>query len=117
MKVNVNIYIKNSIGVLELSARILGDPDAYELPVQVNDLITKGIKNFILDLSEVRSINSLGIGNIMECLVSVKRAGGQLKVAAVAEKIIDVLTLMEINKLIDIYEDVEDALVSYQHKL
>ena len=110
----VNVYTKNNIGVLEISAQILGDTETPNLQVQVKDLIAKGINNVILDLAAVRLINSIGIGNIMVCLTSVKKAGGQLKLAAVTEKIIGILALMEIDQLIEIYEDIESALASYQ---
>ena len=110
----IKAYTKNNIGVLEISAKILGDSDAPNLQVQVKDLIARGINNIILDLEAVRLINSIGIGNIMLCMTSVKKAGGQLKLTAVAEKIIDILALMEIDQLFDIYENIESAVASCQ---
>jgi len=113
MKIKVFIYTKNNIGVLEISVKILGDPDADNLPLQVKDLITKGVRNFIFDFTDVKSINSMGIGNIMMCMASIKTVGGQLKLAAVAKKIIDTFVLMEIEQLFEIYEDIEGAVASY----
>jgi anti-sigma B factor antagonist len=113
MKINVYIYTKHNIGVLEISAHILGDTDAPYLEAQVKDLIAKGIKNFILDLAAVRLINSIGIGTMMACMTSVKRAEGVLKLSTVSEKISDIMTLMGIDQLFEIYEDREDAVASY----
>ena len=61
----IKAYTKNNIGVLEISAKILGDSDAPNLQVQMKDLIARGINNIILDLEAVRLINSIGIGNIV----------------------------------------------------
>ncbi len=55
----------------------------------------------------------MGIGNIIMCMTSVKEAGGQLKLAAVAEKIIDTLALMEIDQLFVLIARIEFLLIRY----
>jgi anti-anti-sigma factor len=114
MKLNVYIFTKNKIGVLEISAQILGDPNVFDLETQVKDLIAKGFRNFIFDLAAVKLINSIGIGTIMACMTSIKRAGGELKLSAVNEKISAIITLMGIDQLFEIYENLENALAVYQ---
>lgn len=117
MKINVYIYTKNNIGVLEISAQIVGDQDVPRLEAVVKDLITKGIKNFILDFAAVKLINSIGIGTIMACMTSITRVRGELKLSSVTEKITETLTMMGIYQLFEIYENLEEAVTSYQSNL
>jgi anti-sigma B factor antagonist len=107
--------VKNNIGVLEISAQILGDSDATNLQIRVKDLISKGIKRIVFDLAAVKLANSIGIGNIMACLTSLRKAGGELKLSAVSEKIIAILSLTELDQFFDIYNNKEEAIASFQH--
>jgi len=111
----IEVYIIKNVGILVISAQIFGAPEATEVPDKVKNLISNGIKNIILDLSAAKAINSVGIGTLLECLSSVKRAGGELNLAAVSDKIMEILQRTEVKQLFDIFESVEAALFSIQN--
>ena len=112
---NIQVFIKGNVGILKISAHMLGDTDIQNLPSQVKNLLNGGIKKIILDFSAVDLINSMGIGNLMVCLVSVKRAGGEIKLTTLSAKISEILGYMEIDQLFDIHENALNALTSFQN--
>jgi len=109
---DIKLYIIKNTGLLVLSVQILGDADAPDLAAKVKDLISNGIKNVILDLSAAKAINSIGIGTLLECLSAVARVHGELKLAAVSDKIMEILNRTEVSRLFNIYDTVDSALVA-----
>jgi len=112
----INEYVKNDIGILEISTHMLGDTETANLQLQVKGLINRGIKKIIFDLAAVKLINSIGIGNIMASLTSLKKAGGALKLSAASEKIIGILSLTELDQFFEIYKEKEEAIASFHVK-
>ena len=105
--------IKGNTAILSISVRMLGDTETRLLHEKVKNLITRDIKNIIFDLVDVKLINSIGIGIIMTCWSSVRRVGGQLKLANAAEKVYDILTIMELDQFFENYKNVTAAIASF----
>lgn len=71
----------------------------------IRDLIGDGYKNMVLNLRDVRHIDSAGVGELMSCYTSVRNAGGQLKLMNLSK---NVHNLLQITKLYTIFEVAED---------
>lgn len=70
--------------------------------------ISGGAKKFILNLARVDFIDSYGIGELARSYSIVRQAGGELKLAAVQQKVLSVLEVSHMHKLFEIYP-AEDA--------
>ena len=105
--------IKGNVAILSISVKMMGDTESQQLHEKVKIILEKGVTNIVLDLNNVRLINSIGIGLIMACWSSVEKAGGQLKLANVGEKVYDVLTITELDQFFENYDSVETALTSF----
>ena len=105
--------VRGKIAILSISVRMLGDTETKLLYEKVKNLITGDIINIVFDLANVKLINSIGIGIIMACWSSVKKAGGQLKLASVAEKVHHILTITELDQFFENYSDAEQAIASF----
>lgn len=78
--------------------------------------IEDGHKNFILDLSAVRHIDSSGLGEILAVLISAARVGGKAILCRLTDQI---RSLFYITKILDFYEvrdTIEEALESFESK-
>jgi anti-sigma B factor antagonist len=80
---------------------------------KVKNLITNNICDIVIDLANVKLVNSIGIGIIMTCWTSVQKVGGQLKLANAAEKVYDILTIMELDQFFENYNNVTAAVTSF----
>lgn len=82
----------------------------------VQQQIVSGKNQVVLDLAKVRFMDSAGLGELVASLKRVREAGGQLKVAAVNQRITDALTITLLIRVLDIYDDVDGALASFLGK-
>jgi anti-anti-sigma factor len=109
----VNESQQGDILVLAIAGRII-DPKKINL---FHDLvrghIEKGQKYFIIDLKKVEITNSLGLGMLVGTYASVKRAEGRLVLANV-DSIKDLIIMMRLTVLFDIYDSLEEAVQSFK---
>lgn len=92
--------------VIELKGNAMGGDDTKEFNELLHKLIEEDKLNIVVDLSEIKFMNSSGLGMLISGLTTMKKANGNLKLAAVTEKI---QSLLVITKLITIFENYETA--------
>ena len=106
-------YDKN-IAVLTVSGNMMGGEETTALHDKVKSLIADGTKKVVIDLKGVKWMNSSGLGVLMSCYGSLTSAGGQLKLASVADKVQSILMITKLIKFFDTYENAERAVASFQ---
>jgi anti-sigma B factor antagonist len=102
-----------NVVVLELVGKIIGGPDATTLNDKLHDLVEKGSRNVVADLSQVNWMNSSGLGILISALTTTRNAGGELKIAAATEKIKKLLTITKLTNVFTLYDTVEEAVASF----
>ena len=66
--------------------------------------------NVILNLEETEFLDSSAIGTLVALSKQAHDAGGELKLAALSPTVLQILSLLRLDKFFDIYEDVSVAL-------
>ncbi len=66
-------------------------------------------KAILVDLSNVKYMDSSGIATLVEALQKVGKYGGRLKLTNLRDAVQDVFQLSRLDKVFDIYETYEDA--------
>jgi anti-sigma B factor antagonist len=69
----------------------------------IHVLTGEGTKKFVLNLARTEFIDSYGIGELVRSYSVVRQTGGELKLAAVNQKVLEVLEISRLNKLFEIY--------------
>jgi anti-sigma B factor antagonist len=105
-------YSEGNITILAISVNMLGDSQTSFLHVNVKDLISQDKNTIILDLEEVRAINSIGLGILMACWSSLNKAGGELILSNVSDKINEILILTDFDQFFKKYEHTKKAIAS-----
>lgn len=101
------------VAVIDIEGKILlGEGDA-EIKHTVDDLIKKGSKKILLNLSKVPYIDSAGLGEIIRCFTALRRIGGGLKLLNPNPRIIDLLDITNLLNVFDWYDDEALALASF----
>ena len=80
----------------------------------VRDLMGKNYKNILLNLADVRYIDSAGVGELMSCYTSVRNQGGQFKLMHLSKSVHDLLQITKLYTVFDIEEDEDKAIQSFQ---
>jgi len=73
-----------------------------DLKAELNVLISEGRSRFILDFSQVRIIDSLGIGLLVGTHNSLLKQNGYLKIVNVSEDIFQLFKNMRLNEFLDV---------------
>lgn len=103
-----------NVAILELSGKLLGGPPgSEEFKDRIYELIDKGITNVVVDLADVKRMNSSGLGILISALTSLKNKGGNLKLAAVDEMMEGILVMTKLNTIFETYETAEGAAKSF----
>ena len=104
---------ENKVVIIEPKGKIMGGPESTELHDLLHDLIEQGKKMVVIDLSKVDWMNSTGLGLLISGLTTLSKAGGELKLAMVTEKIQSLLTITKVITIFKTYDTVEEAVKSF----
>lgn len=111
MEVTIREVGPEKTNVLDLK----GDLDLYEAPEfkgKLKTLIEAGARKIIINLKDLRYIDSSGIGALISGLQQVYKTGGKFKLAYLHQDIRRTFELANLVKLFEIYPTDEDALKS-----
>ena len=91
--------------IFSFKGKLMGGPEAQDFHDALNNFLESGKRNIIIDMSDVKFVNSSGLGNIVRGFSTVKDAGGSLKLAGVTDKITGLLSITKLNSVFEQYED------------
>jgi anti-sigma B factor antagonist len=80
---------------------------------KVNELVAAGKVNVIFDLAGVDYIDSTGLGSLVICFTSIKKAGGALKLLKLNKRNIELLVLTKLHTIFEVFSDEQDAVNSF----
>jgi len=103
----------NGVTVLEIHGKILMGEGDIAIKKKVDELLAENVKNVVLDLADVPYIDSSGLGELIRCYTTMRKASGTLKLANVTERIVDLLTITKLITVFEYYKSVDDAVKSY----
>lgn len=102
-----NVLIVDTIGELRL-----GEGTDVIRNV-VREQVDQGYKNILLNLRDVRHIDSAGVGELMSCYTSVRNRGGQLKLMNLSKHVHNLLQITKLYTIFEVAEDEDTAVASY----
>ncbi len=87
---------------------------AGQLSESVKKLVEGGVTKIIVDCSKVAMISSMGLGALLMLHTRMKRIGGEVRLAALSGAAAQVLHTTSLDRVFEIYPDVEQAKLSYR---
>ena len=106
--------IEPDITVVHMTGKLTLGPDSQGLEALVLDLLKKDQKKVIFDLSGVSYIDSTGMGVIVSCLSKLMKAGGGLRLAGVAERVLHLFKVTRLDSVVAFYPTVLAAAENFQ---
>jgi anti-sigma B factor antagonist len=111
MKIDVKEY--NDVSVLTVRGNLMGGPETLAVHEKVKELIDQNRLKIVIDLSNVKWMNSSGLGTMMGCMTSLKNAGGDLKLCGVTEKVKSLFMITKLITIFDTHDTPEDAVAAF----
>lgn len=103
----------NSV-VITLKGNVMGGPDGSKLHDTLHELQESGKTNVVVDLSKVKFMNSSGLGMLISGMTTMRNAGGDLRLAKVADRIQSLLVITKLITVFKHFETVDEAVKSYE---
>jgi len=96
-----------------------GDLDSTSTPDfnrQIQAHLDAGLSKIIIDCRHMGFISSLGIGSLVALQTKLRRKGGEVKLAAIFGPVMEVMRLVRLDLMLDMYGDLEFARKSFYPK-
>ena len=101
-----------AVAVKQMPANmILGDAQTFVREVEL--LLNRDRPHLVLDLSEVKCLDSAGVDVLLRCLQGASNRDGDLKLAAVSPELVSTLEWTKAGRMFEIFESPSDAVQSF----
>ena len=114
MSVKLTTRQVGDVTVIDASGKITLGEGASTFRDAVRDLVAKGSKKLLLNLSDVTYIDSSGIGEMVSGFTTVTNHGGNLKLLGLSKRIKDLLQITKLYTVFEVYSDEPTAVRSFQ---
>src|SRR3990172_5575245 len=98
--------------VISLEGKMMLGYEANDFHEAIENAMDHNKKKIVVDLSNVESITSWGIGILIYGHTTTTNRGGEFRLAAVSEKINEILIKTKLDKTFEKFATVEEALKS-----
>lgn len=105
---------KGEYNILTLKGSLLADIQSKEILQLVSDELNNGISKYVIDLSELKFINSSGLGMMLTILTKVRKAGGDAVLANVPEQVQNLLIITKLQAIFKTADSVEEAATKFE---
>ncbi len=99
-----------------LTIILRGDLDSSSTPEferQVQEHLDHGYSKIIIDCRYLGYLSSIGIGALVALQTKLKRKGGAVKLSSIQGPVIQVIRAVRLDRMLDIYGDLEFARQSF----
>ena len=102
--------------IFYLEGKIMGRNDSLRLRDRLKALISSGEKNVILDFSNIKRINSPGMGILLSCVTSIRKNGGDFHFVALPDRVATYFKITKLDTVLKIYININHVLKSMASK-
>lgn len=113
MSIQVTNRQVGDVTVVDVAGRITLGEGASALRENIRNLVAKGNKKILLNLSDVSYIDSSGIGELVSAFTTVTNQGGSLKLLGLTKRVKDLLQITKLYTVFDVYESEPTAIRSF----
>ncbi|HLJ17335.1 MAG TPA: STAS domain-containing protein [Bryobacteraceae bacterium] len=103
---------REGVAIFDLKGRLTVG-EATNLREKVNESVKEGQHKIILNLEGVDYIDSTGLGGMVICYTTIKKAGGALKLLNLNRRNIELIVLTKLHTVFEVFSDEQDAVNSF----
>jgi len=104
---------RGDVAVVDFSGKITLGEGSSTLRKTIRELVEKGYRKIVLNLSDVDYIDSSGIGELVIAYTTVRNAKGELKLLNLTKRVHDILQITRLYTVFDVQSDEEVALRNF----
>jgi anti-sigma B factor antagonist len=101
------------IEIVDLDGQLTIGQEDLDFRAELDRLITAGKLRVALNFSEVRKLDTTGLGTLLFALAKLRRAGGRLAIFKLEANQIELLTETRLETVFEVFHDEHDAVDSF----
>jgi anti-sigma B factor antagonist len=109
----IHVRTSSNVTIIDLSGNLIIGKSEESLRETIKQMIAADSKLLLLNLADVPTIDSSGIGAMIKSFTSVKEAGGKLKVLRPSRMARQLLSITGLLSVLETYEDEKTAISSF----
>ena len=104
---------KEPVAVIALYGELIDRNQAQELMELVTRLSEEGQNKIVLELSELKYMNSTGLNVLINILTRTRKNGGDLVIAGISAKVHELLLVTKLNSVFTVTDTTEEAVARF----
>ena len=104
---------KNGVTILEVEGKVTIGKGDVVLREAVLQAIGEGPAKLLINLGEVTTIDSSGVGELVSAYTTVTNRGGKLKLVNMPPKVSDILQITQLITVFEVFETEDEAVKSF----
>lgn len=110
---NITIRDRGGVKILDLKGRITLGAGEMALRQSLQEVLGEGATQIVLNLKDVTTVDSTGIGELVGSYTTTTNRGAKLKLANLPPKMQDILTMTQLITVFDVYDTEDEAVASF----
>ena len=110
MSFSYEIQIQSSICILSFSGTILSQEEYGDAMEIIDEKLAEGQRKFIIDLKELKQVNSSGLNFILRIFTHIRNKGGELILVHANKTISELFKISKLNTVFNISADKQTAI-------
>jgi anti-sigma B factor antagonist len=98
------------ISVLDLEGKIMLGEGTQELRNTIRTHIEKSRKNILLNLENLSTIDSSGLGELVAAYTSITKSNGQIKLLNLSKRVHELMFITKLLTVFDVYDNEAEAI-------
>ena len=113
MQLRMNTRTRDGVLIVDCIGRVVFGDESAALRENVRTVLGQNSK-IVLNLSEVSYIDSGGLGTLVSLYTTARGAGGALKLAALTQRVGDLLQVTKLVSVFEVFPDEQSAVQSFK---
>lgn len=106
--------MKAEVPVYYLSGDLIDKNNATEFLADVESNITEGRNKFVLDLNELKYVNSSGLTVLIHILAKARKNDGEVVICRLSTKVRELLVVTKLHTVFTVTDSVEESLKKFE---
>jgi anti-sigma B factor antagonist len=104
---------RGGVTILDVEGKITIGKGDVALREAVHQALADGARKILIDLGDVGTIDSSGVGELVSAFTTVTHRGGKLKLLNLPPKVNDILQITQLITVFETYDNLDEALASF----
>jgi anti-sigma B factor antagonist len=113
MALEIHSKEREGVTILDMKGRITVGPEATALREAVAAAVADNVRQLVFNLAQVDFIDSTGLGAVVMCSTTMRKAAGSVKLLNLNRRNIELLVMTKLTTVFETYSDETDAVNSF----